>query len=174
MEIDVAQNVKARAGGVDTDLKTCSTAIMGRRMFYSMKEILVFESTRLHCSATLAVPFGGLWPRMLPAQTSPKDRPTIVGDSLSAEYGLRRGSWAALLEQRLASEDRSTGGQRRHQWRHTPRQEAGPATVTLKQHTPSVVVIELGNDALRSCRFSRGQPHGHDPGRAGCRRAGCS
>ncbi len=103
-------------------------------------------------AATLAVPFGGLWPRMLPAQTQASPKTVlIVGDSLSAEYGLRRGSgWAALLEQRLASEkiaarvvnasisgDTTSGGRSR-------------LPSLLKQHSPSVVVIELGgNDALR-------------------------
>lgn len=75
----------------------------------------------------------------------------IVGDSLSAEYGLRRGSgWVALLEQRLKTEkisatvvnasisgDTSSGGLSR----------LGPL---LAQHKPTHVIIELGgNDALR-------------------------
>ena len=75
----------------------------------------------------------------------------VVGDSLSAEYGLRRGSgWVALLEKRLATEsikatvvnasisgDTTSGGQSRL---------AG----LLKVHRPSHVIIELGgNDALR-------------------------
>jgi acyl-CoA thioesterase I len=75
----------------------------------------------------------------------------IVGDSLSAEYGLRRGSgWVALLEQRLAqgqrtvrvvnasiSGDTTSGGRSR-------------LPALLRTHQPQVVVIELGgNDALR-------------------------
>ena len=75
----------------------------------------------------------------------------VVGDSLSAEYGLKRGSgWVALLEARLAAEkiparlvnasisgDTTSGGRSRL-----------PALLT--QHKPDVVVIELGgNDALR-------------------------
>jgi acyl-CoA thioesterase I len=75
----------------------------------------------------------------------------ILGDSLSAEYGLQRGTgWAALLEKRLASEklaahvinasisgDTTSGGRSR-------------LPALLKQHQPAVVVIELGgNDALR-------------------------
>ena len=75
----------------------------------------------------------------------------VVGDSLSAEYGLRRGSgWVALLEQRLVqnkntvrvvnasiSGDTTSGGRSR-------------LPALLKQHQPAVVVIELGgNDALR-------------------------
>ena len=75
----------------------------------------------------------------------------IVGDSLSAEYGLARGSgWVALLEKRLAQQkvparvvngsisgDTTSGGRSRL-----------PALLT--QHQPTHVVLELGgNDALR-------------------------
>ena len=75
----------------------------------------------------------------------------VVGDSLSAEYGLARGSgWVALLERRLAerkvaahlinasiSGDTTSGGRSR-------------LPALLKQHKPDVVIIELGgNDALR-------------------------
>jgi len=75
----------------------------------------------------------------------------VVGDSLSAEYGLARGSgWVALLEQRLQRErvgatvvnasisgDTSSGGRTR-------------LSSLLEQHKPTHVIIELGsNDALR-------------------------
>jgi len=80
----------------------------------------------------------------------------VVGDSLSAEYGLARGSgWVALLTQRLAQQkiaanvvnasisgDTTSGGRSRL---------AG----VLSQHKPAVVVIELGgNDALRGLPLS--------------------
>jgi acyl-CoA thioesterase-1 len=75
----------------------------------------------------------------------------VLGDSLSAEYGLKRGSgWVALLGERLAREkiaaqlvnasvsgDTTSGGRSR-------------LPALLQQHQPAVVVIELGgNDALR-------------------------
>jgi acyl-CoA thioesterase-1 len=75
----------------------------------------------------------------------------VVGDSMSAEYGLARGTgWVALLEKRLAEQkiaatvvnasvsgDTTAGGRSR-------------LAALLKQHRPAVVVIELGgNDALR-------------------------
>lgn len=75
----------------------------------------------------------------------------VVGDSLSAEYGLARGSgWVALLGQRLKanripadvvnasiSGDTTAGGRSR-------------LPSLLAQHHPNVVVLELGaNDGLR-------------------------
>ena len=75
----------------------------------------------------------------------------MVGDSLSAEYGLARGTgWVALLEQQLArdklpvkvvnasiSGDTTSGGRSR-------------LPALLKTHQPTHVVVELGgNDALR-------------------------
>lgn len=75
----------------------------------------------------------------------------VVGDSLSAEYGLKRGAgWVALLEKKLADEkikakvinasisgDTTSGGRSR-------------LPALIKQHQPTHVIIELGgNDALR-------------------------
>lgn len=85
------------------------------------------------------------------AKAAPLPVVLVVGDSLSAEYGLKRGTgWVALLEQQLAKEkvrvqivnasisgDTTSGGRSR-------------LPALLKQHRPAVVVIELGgNDALR-------------------------
>ena len=75
----------------------------------------------------------------------------VIGDSLSAEYGLRRDSgWVNLVQQRLQesgfkyrihnasiSGDTTSGGLSRF-----------PAA--LERHKPAIVIIELGsNDALR-------------------------
>lgn len=75
----------------------------------------------------------------------------VVGDSLSAEYGLKRGTgWVPLLEKQLAEEkkavkvvnasisgDTTSGGNSR-------------LAALLSKHQPSIVVLELGgNDALR-------------------------
>ncbi|MDB5882736.1 MAG: arylesterase [Ramlibacter sp.] len=75
----------------------------------------------------------------------------VLGDSLSAEYGLKRGTgWVALLEKRLAEQkipakivnasisgDTTSGGRAR-------------LPALLAQNKPPVLVIELGaNDALR-------------------------
>ena len=75
----------------------------------------------------------------------------VLGDSLSAEYGLTRGAgWVALLEKKLREEkieaaivnasisgETTSGGRNR-------------LPALLAQHKPDVVVIELGaNDGLR-------------------------
>lgn len=84
------------------------------------------------------------------AEAAPR-RLLVVGDSLSAEYGLKRGSgWVALLDSRLhqqgpatevvnasISGDTTSGGRSR-------------LPALLKQHRPTHVILELGgNDALR-------------------------
>lgn len=74
----------------------------------------------------------------------------IMGDSLSAEYGLPRGSgWVALMQQRLKDKptvrvvNASISGE-------TTSGGATRLPALLKQHQPTHVVLELGaNDALR-------------------------
>ena len=100
-----------------------------------------------------AAAFASAVPAWAQSSKKPAAQPRIVvlGDSLSAEYGLVRGSgWVALLEKRLSAEkiaasvinasisgDTTSGGRAR-------------LGALLKQHRPTVLVIELGgNDALR-------------------------
>ncbi len=106
---------------------------------------------RRHCIAlATGLAVMGLNPAVAALEKT-KTQVLIVGDSLSAEYGLKRGSgWVALLEKKLLTEkisatvtnasisgDTTSGGRARL-----------PALLT--QHRPTLVVIELGaNDALR-------------------------
>jgi acyl-CoA thioesterase-1 len=83
----------------------------------------------------------------------------VMGDSLSAEYGLPRGTgWVALLQARLAEQhvqaeviNASISGET----------TAGGRTrlpALLKQHAPTHVIIELGaNDALRGLPLKSSQ-----------------
>ena len=87
-----------------------------------------------------------------PARSASKaPRVLVLGDSLSAEYGLKRGTgWVALLQRRLRdlipdatvvnasiSGDTTSGG-------------ASRLGALLAQHRPTHLIIELGgNDALR-------------------------
>ena len=92
----------------------------------------------------------------------------VLGDSLSAEYGLARGQgWVALLDKKLAAEklpwqvvnasisgDTTSGGRTR-------------LPALLKEHKPRVVVIELGgNDALRGLPLAMTQANLSEMARA--------
>jgi acyl-CoA thioesterase-1 len=86
-----------------------------------------------------------------PGKTSTLPSLVVLGDSLSAEYGIPRGSgWVALLEKRLAEQNLK--------WRVVNASVSGDTTAggrsrlpaVLQRDKPAVVVIELGgNDALR-------------------------
>ena len=114
---------------------------MKRRHFNALAAIALSMGT---CSIALSQPA-----QAKPASQSPLI--LVVGDSLSAEYGLQRGrGWVALLEERLRQEkvsaqvvnasisgDTTSGGRSR-------------LPALLRQHQPALVIIELGgNDALR-------------------------
>ena len=75
----------------------------------------------------------------------------VVGDSLSAEYGLKRGSgWVALLEQQLKAEKMGVQVVNASISGDTTSGGAVRLAALLAQHKPTHVVIELGaNDALR-------------------------
>lgn len=116
-------------------------------MEYALKG---FQLKRRHFNALLTLPT--LTGTFTHAQVAPSSAAVlVVGDSLSAEYGLRRGSgWVNVLQQRLLQQripahmvnagisgDTSSGGRSR-------------LPALLRLHKPSVVLIELGgNDALR-------------------------
>jgi acyl-CoA thioesterase I len=87
----------------------------------------------------------------LPAVAAGGKTILVLGDSVSAEYGLKRGTgWVPLLEKRLASEklgatvinasisgETTSGGRSR-------------LPALLDKHKPDILVLELGgNDALR-------------------------
>ncbi len=83
----------------------------------------------------------------------------VLGDSLSAEYGLPRGSgWVSLMQQRILDEkidasvvnasisgETTSGGRTR-------------LSALLKQHKPAVLILELGgNDGLRGLSLAATQ-----------------
>ena len=120
----------------------------------------------MHCSLAL---WAGAFASLASAHaqgTPPKI--LVVGDSLSAEYGLVRGSgWVALLEQRLAREKLA--------WQVVNASISGDTTsggrsrlpALLKAHRPQVVILELGgNDALRGLPLAMTQANLTDMTRA--------
>jgi acyl-CoA thioesterase-1 len=110
-----------------------------------------------HCSVALLAAAGvGSVQAAVPAAARPMPVILVVGDSLSAEYGLARGTgWVALLDRQLADErisarvinasvsgDTTSGGRTR-------------LPALLSQHKPTHVILELGgNDALRGLPLS--------------------
>lgn len=75
----------------------------------------------------------------------------IVGDSLSAEYGIPRGAgWVNLLTQKLVTEKIAYDIVNAAMSGETTSGGLSRLPALLAQHKPSIVVIELGgNDALR-------------------------
>ncbi|MDW8336899.1 MAG: arylesterase [Tepidimonas sp.] len=108
---------------------------------------------RRDCNAALAASLGlGIWPAI--AGAAPEGiAPVIlvVGDSLSAEYGIARGSgWVALLQQRLQDEGRALRVVNASVSGDTTAGGRSRLPALLQQHRPAVVILELGgNDALR-------------------------
>jgi len=86
-----------------------------------------------------------------PASAAQSETVLVVGDSLSAEYGLKRGTgWVPLLEKQLASEKKSAKVVNASISGDTTSGGRSRLPALLAQHKPAVVVIELGgNDALR-------------------------
>jgi acyl-CoA thioesterase-1 len=105
---------------------------------------------RRDCILGCLIALTSLTAGLSPAQATP---PTVLvlGDSLSAEYGLAKGSgWVALLEQRLAQEKRTMKVVNASISGDTTSGGLARLPPLLKQHAPAVLVIELGgNDALR-------------------------
>ena len=91
---------------------------------------------------------------MLTASASAHSAPKtvlVLGDSLSAEYGLTHGSgWVALLENKLKTEKIDAAVVNASISGETTSGGRARLPALLAQHRPDIVVIELGaNDGLR-------------------------
>jgi acyl-CoA thioesterase-1 len=134
----------------DSDIDKACTA---RRAFVAHCSLLALAAM---AGATTAAHAQGARPKLL-----------VLGDSLSAEYGLARGTgWVALLEQRL--------GREKLAWQVVNASISGETTsggrsrlpALLKEHQPRVVLIELGgNDALRGLPLAMTQDNLNDMAR---------
>ena len=101
-------------------------------------------------STVLAALAFALAPTHAAAQALPR-KILVLGDSISAEYGMARGAgWVALLQKKLTAEKRP--------WQVINASISGDTTAggrarlaqQLAQHQPQVLIVELGgNDALR-------------------------
>ncbi len=116
--------------------------------------------TRRHFTASLATAFfaGALKHNEAKAEPSPLTRNSIVvvGDSLSAEYGVERGrGWVSLLAQRLEKEQPGLKVHNAGISADTTAGGLGRLPSLLRRHQPAVVILELGaNDALRGLPLS--------------------
>lgn len=83
----------------------------------------------------------------------------VLGDSLSAEYGLARGEgWVNLLQKKLEAEKISVPIVNASISGETTSGGAARLQALLDKHQPAVVVIELGaNDALRGLSLTATQ-----------------
>ncbi|MGH6609042.1 MAG: arylesterase, partial [Burkholderiaceae bacterium] len=81
----------------------------------------------------------------------------VLGDSLSAEYGLQRGSgWVQLLANRLQQSDANYKVVNASISGETTSGGRTRLPALLKQHRPAIVIIELGgNDGLRGLPVAR-------------------
>ena len=86
-----------------------------------------------------------------PPAAGPASTILVLGDSLSAEYGLKRGSgWVALLEQRLIRDGKPAKLVNASISGETTSGGRSRLPALLARHRPTHVIIELGgNDALR-------------------------
>lgn len=122
---------------------------------YSNKPDIPNQKRRMLISSIVALSASCVFAQVKTPQTI-----LVLGDSLSAEYGLQRGSgWVALLERKLLengmnhiqianasiSGETTAGGNAR-------------LDAALAQHQPSLVILELGaNDALRGLSLAASQ-----------------
>lgn len=92
----------------------------------------------------------------------------VLGDSLSAEYGLSRGSgWVALLTRRLAEQKLNVAVVNASISGETTSGGRTRLPELLARHKPSVVIIELGgNDALRGLALGATEANLADMARA--------
>ena len=95
------------------------------------------------------------------AQAMSKPAPVllVVGDSISAEYGLQRGQgWVALLSAQLATQHSQVQVINASLSGETTAGGRSRLPALLAQHHPQVVIIELGgNDALRGLALAQTQ-----------------
>jgi acyl-CoA thioesterase-1 len=107
--------------------------------------------------ATLWLAAALLWQVPLAAANQPVI--LVFGDSLSAEYGLKRGTgWVSLMQDRLRAQgfphrivNASISGE-------TTAGGAARLSAVLKKHQPDLVILELGgNDGLRGLPIAQTQ-----------------
>lgn len=118
-------------------------AMQGRRMLFSGWK--KWQAALVLTVATVA-----------PSAHSASKTILVLGDSLSAEYGIQRGSgWVTLLEKQMNKEGISASVVNASISGETTSGGRTRLPALLDRHKPSIVIIELGaNDALRGMPLS--------------------
>ena len=127
-----------------------------RRLF---NQGLIVQSLQMLC-ATAAFISVSAFAQPTPAPSAATSTILVLGDSLSAEYGLKRGSgWVALLDARLQALGSKTAKPTRKMTTTVFNASISGETTSggksriselLSKHRPNYVLVELGaNDALR-------------------------
>ena len=134
-----------------TRIAAAQALVAGHARIASLAQFLGLARAVREARAAVLI---GLCVLLLPAaaaSAAPAPVVLVYGDSLSAEYGLARGTgWAALLDARLKEKrppfrvaNASISGE-------TTSGGAARIEAALKQHQPAIIIIELGgNDGLR-------------------------
>ncbi len=94
-----------------------------------------------------------------PAPAEKARRIVVVGDSLSAEYGIKRGSgWVSIVAQKLNTEQRDYQIENASISGDTTSGGVNRLAAALLRTSPTIVIIELGsNDALRGLSLAMTQ-----------------
>jgi acyl-CoA thioesterase-1 len=128
----------------------CRDRLAARRLLLQMLALAAIWPAQAMAAGGAASPAGGTAAGSAATSDAGAGKHIlIVGDSLSAEYGIGRGEgWVTLLEQRTAPQG----------WRISNASISGETTSgglsrlpgLLQKHRPTITVVELGaNDALR-------------------------
>ncbi|PLZ03708.1 arylesterase [Burkholderia sp. WAC0059] len=120
-----------------------------------MKHRLKVSAARLAAFCGIVLAVGAFLPRVsnaaVPEQAPPRSEIVVLGDSLSAEYGLPRDTgWVALMRARLASERLDYSVANASISGDTTSDGLARLPLVMERLKPSIVIVELGsNDALR-------------------------
>jgi acyl-CoA thioesterase-1 len=147
--------VRRSSAGKDLQRPGHKAATSSRRSFLRLLAALLAPCPGLALGAGTASPAAAAAGGATPDAVRQSERLIlVVGDSLSAEYGIGRGEgWVKLLEQRAAPKgwgivNASISGE-------TTSGGVSRLPALLGKHQPAITVIELGsNDALRGLQMS--------------------
>lgn len=121
-----------------------------------MMTLQIFSTTRTgHYLPYLMLALCLLFKPALSSANEGRQTILVIGDSLSAAYGIQRDEgWVSLLRQRLDDQVRGYDVVNASVSGDTTRTGLGRLPAALREHEPDIVIIALGgNDGLRALAF---------------------